>query len=214
LKTIQVYVCPLSAIVQAEMIDFASRRDYQQYKREQIYGYRDQQIARHLHTSIDALDYAVTAHGKPYLRHSTLAFNHSHSQDDYALAISDRVVDIGVDIESLNRKIRFDALAQHAFHPDEYACWKALDEDVRYWFKVWTTKEAILKAHGMGIRLDLNTLNTHMHPTSDQGQIVDDRLGVFAYQCFDLGAAMLCVAWRSDIGCGQFILPKIQIFRP
>ncbi|MEQ1296931.1 4'-phosphopantetheinyl transferase superfamily protein [Acinetobacter soli] len=214
MKTIQVYVCPLSAIVQAEMIDFASRRDYQQYKREQIYGYRDQQIARHLDTSIDALDYAVTAHGKPYLRHSTLAFNHSHSQDDYALAISDRVVDIGVDIESLNRKIRFDALAQHAFHPDEYACWKALDEDVRYWFKVWTTKEAILKAHGMGIRLDLNTLNTHMHPTSDQGQIVDDRLGVFAYRCFDLGAAMLCVAWRSDIGCGQFILPKIQIFRP
>ncbi len=121
MKTIQVYVCPLSAIVQAEMIDFASRRDYQQYKREQIYDYRDQQIARHLHTSIDALDYAVTAHGKPYLRHSTLAFNHSHSQDDYALAISDRVVDIGVDIESLNRKIRFDALAQHAFHPDEYA---------------------------------------------------------------------------------------------
>ncbi|WP_288383022.1 4'-phosphopantetheinyl transferase superfamily protein, partial [uncultured Acinetobacter sp.] len=158
MKSIQVYVRSLAQLVDMTIQDFSSRRDYNHYQKQKIHQYRDELIARHLHTSIDALDYAVTAHGKPYLRHSTLAFNHSHSQDDYALAISDRVADIGVDIESLNRKIRFDALAQHAFHPDEYACWKALDEDVRYWFKVWTTKEAILKAHGMGIRLDLNTL--------------------------------------------------------
>jgi 4'-phosphopantetheinyl transferase len=63
----------------------------------------------------------------------------------------------------------------------------------------------------MGIRLDLNTLNTQMHPTHDNGQIIDERLGVFAYQCFDLGHAMLSVAWRSGMGCGQFILPNIQI---
>ena len=28
--------------------------------------------------------------------------------------------DIGVDVEELGRKIRFDAFAQHAFHADEY----------------------------------------------------------------------------------------------
>ncbi len=212
MKSIQVYVRSLAQLVDMTIQDFPSRRDYNHYQKQKIHQYRDELIAQCLNVPVNSLRYIIAEQGKPYLANLALQFNHSHSQQNYALAISQNLQDIGVDIESLDRKIRFEALAQHAFHPDEYQCWKALNEDVRYWFKVWTTKEAILKAHGMGIRLDLNTLNTHMHPVHDQGQILDDRLGIFAYQCFDLKDSMLSVAWRSDIGCGQFILPQIQIF--
>ena len=52
-------------------------------------------------------------------------------------------------IEELDRKVRFDALAQHAFHPEEYQTWQE-SQDEEYWFRVWTTKEAILKASGLG----------------------------------------------------------------
>ncbi len=211
MKNIQVYIRSLADLLELSVQDFANRTEYQQYKKTKIYQYRDQLISKFLHIPISQLNYAIAEQGKPYLQNQDLHFNHSHSQHDYALALSQNVQDLGVDIESLNRKIRFEALAKHAFHPQEYQCWKALGEDTNYWFKVWTTKEAILKAHGMGIRLDLNSLNTQMHPTHDNGQIVDERLGVFAYQCFDLGHAMLSVAWRSGLGCGKFIVPKIQI---
>ena len=189
MKNIQVYIRSLADLLELSVQDFANRAEYQAYKKNKIYQYRDELIAKFLHVPISKLQYAIAEQGKPYLLDQ----------------------DLGVDIESLDRKIRFEALAQHAFHPQEYQCWKALGEDINYWFKVWTTKEALLKAHGMGIRLDLNTLNTQMHPTHDNGQIIDERLGVFAYQCFDLGHAMLSVAWRSGMGCGQFILPNIQI---
>jgi 4'-phosphopantetheinyl transferase len=44
--------------------------------------------------------------------------------------------------------VRFEALAKHAFHPEEYQAWQALDKILL--LKVWTTKEAILKASGLG----------------------------------------------------------------
>ena len=213
MKNIQVYIRSLADLLDLSVQDFGSRTDYHQYKKSKIHQYRDEIISKFLNVSMSQLQYATAEHGKPFLQNQNLHFNHSHSQDDYALALSLNVQDLGVDIESLSRKIRFEALAKHAFHPQEYQCWKALGEDVHYWFKVWTTKEALLKAHGMGIRLDLNTLNTQMHPTHDGGQVIDERLGIFAYQCFDLGDAMLSVAWRSGMGCGEFIVPKIQIIK-
>ena len=39
------------------------------------------------------------------------------------------------------------------------------DQDKEYWFRYGRPKEAILKASGLGIRLDLNSLNTQVHPT-------------------------------------------------
>ena len=166
MKNIQVYIRSLADLLELSVQDFANRAEYQAYKKNKIYQYRDELISKFLHVPISKLQYAIAEQGKPYLLDHPLQFNHSHSQNDYALALSLNVQDLGVDIESLDRKIRFEALAQHAFHPQEYQCWKALGEDINYWFKVWTTKEALLKAHGMGIRLDLNTLNISSLVTS------------------------------------------------
>lgn len=59
--------------------------------------------------------------------------------------------DLGVDVEDLDRKVRFEALAEHyAFHANELQHWHVLEQDRNYWFKVWTTKEAVLKAAGLG----------------------------------------------------------------
>ena len=63
-------------------------------------------------------------------------------------------------------------MTQHAFHPEELKQWQALDYDPEYWFKVWTTKEAVLKASGLGIRMNLNELNTQIHPHQD-GDVVN-----------------------------------------
>ena len=179
-----------------------------------IYQYRNQLLSEILATDISNTSFLTTAYGKPYLpNYPKFHINHSHSQKYYALASSAQVQDIGVDIEDLDRSVRFEALAKHAFHPDEFQTWRDLDFDPSFWFKVWTTKEAILKASGLGIRLSLNELNTDAHPINDGGLCSHPQLGSFAYQNFNLGYAMLTVAWRSELSCKGFAFPKIQIVK-
>ena len=153
-----------------------------------------------------------TEFGKPYLeQHPTFNFNHSHSQKNYALALSHSVKDLGIDVEDLDRKVRFEALAQHAFHPNELENWNSLEQQKEYWFKVWTTKEAVLKAAGLGIRINLNEFDTQVHAEQNGGMCSHPQIGTFAYQNFQLAHIMLTVAWRSEQSCKGFNLPEIQI---
>ncbi|QXA06696.1 4'-phosphopantetheinyl transferase superfamily protein [Acinetobacter pittii] len=210
-RKIEVYTQALSQLLLKSKKDFPDFRTFNHYKKQQIQNVRNELIAQKLQIKITDLEFAKHEHGKPYLLNQDLVFNHSHSQQYYALAMSQHVKDIGIDVEELDRKVRLDALAKHAFHPDEYATWLSLEQDREYWFKVWTTKEAVLKASGLGIRLDLNTLNTQAHPT-DQGGICSHPLnGTFAYQNFIVGNMMLTVAWRSELSCRGFQFPSIQL---
>lgn len=134
-----------------------------------------------------------------HLKDSTNLFlNHSHSQHFYVLATSNSISDLGVDIEELKRKVRFDALAKHAFHPTEYEIWIDLECDPNYWFRVWTTKEAILKASGLGIRMSMNEINTNLHPMHRSGCFEHDSLGCFLYYNYCIQGCILTVAWRVD----------------
>lgn len=102
-----------------------------------------------------------TKYGKPFLvSHLDISFNQSHSQYHYALAMSNQCVDVGIDLEDLSRHINMHALALRYFHADEMTVWVNSGNQKSVWLKIWTTKEAVLKAHGLGIRLSLKTLNT------------------------------------------------------
>ena len=194
--------------------DGLTRKAYLQQRKQHIVQLRNQYLSSALNFSICDHDLARAEYGKPYLKdHSNIAFNHSHSQNFYALAMSQTVKEIGVDVEELSRKVRFDALAQHAFHPEEYASWQQLDCDPEYWFKVWTTKEAVLKAHGMGIRMNLSELNTKVHPQQQGGLCQHAQLGVFGFQNYVFGDCVLSVAWQAEQSCRGFSFPQIQIYQ-
>ena len=186
-----------------------------QQQKQAIYHYRNQLLSQQLHATIQQEDFANNEHGKPYLiKFPQFYFNHSHSQKNYALATSSHMPDLGVDLEDLDRKVRFEALAVHAFHPNELRYWNELEQDREYWFKVWTTKEAVLKASGLGIHLNLNELETRVHPIYDGGLCSHPSIGTFAYQNFNLGHAMLTVAWRSESSYKGFAFPEIKIIFP
>lgn len=190
------------------------RKSQIQELKHAIYAYRNQLISDLLCKEITNPSFAQTEFGKPYLiDYPKFHVNHSHSQQHYALASSQHMHDLGVDVEDLDRKVRFEALAKHAFHPEEYQTWQSLDFDPVFWFKVWTTKEAILKASGLGIRLSLNELNTHVHRINDGGLCTHPLLGSFAYQNFNLSRVMLTVAWRSELSCKGFAFPQIEIIQ-
>ncbi|TVT80792.1 4'-phosphopantetheinyl transferase family protein [Acinetobacter colistiniresistens] len=211
---IEIHVQALAQLLQKNKADFADLRSFNHYKKEQIRTYRNTLLANQLLCSVDDLSFSKHEHGKPFLSSHTLHFNHTHSQQYYALAMSERVKDIGIDVEELDRKVRFDALAQHAFHAEEYRIWQQQDQDTEYWFRVWTTKEAVLKASGLGIRLDLNSLNTQVHPSNQGGMCSHPLIGSYAYQNFILHQNMvLTVAWRAEQSCRGFQFPQIQIIQ-
>lgn len=211
-KKIHVDVCRIHKIFVPAATD--SRTEKIQQQKQAIYRYRNQLLSKYLAQNIQNSDIQRNVHGKPFLTtFPQLQFNHSHSRQYYALASSFELSDIGIDIEDLDRKVRFDALAQHAFHPNELKYWQDLGHDADYWFRVWTTKEAVLKASGLGIRLSLNELDTRMHPSAQGGLCHHPQIGHFAYQNFRLPDCMLTVAWRAEPSCAGFQFPQIDIIR-
>ena len=188
------------------------RKTYIQQRKQLICGYRNQLLSKQLNRPVQSSDFAATEYGKPYLpAYPDFGFNHTHSQNFYELATSKSIQNLGIDIEELNRNVRFEALAQHAFHPEELKQWQALHYDPEYWFKVWTTKEAVLKASGLGIRINLNELNTQIHPHQDGGRCEHPEIGIYAYQNYILAGCMLTVAWQSEHSCKGLRFPAIQI---
>ncbi len=210
-RQIQIDVYPLTQWRPDTGLD---RRAQIAARKVEVAQLRNHCLSQYFDVEVQEQDIGRSAFGKPYLQECPdSAFNHSHSQNFYAMAMSRTIGNIGVDIEDLNRKVRFQALAEHAFHPEELALWQSLEGDPAYWFKVWTTKEAVLKANGLGIRINLNELNTQLHPEQESGVCRMDGLGVYAYQNYQVGDCMLSVAWQVEQSCQDFSFPQIQIYQ-
>lgn len=102
------------------------------------------------------LQFATGEHGKPFLLGESLCFNLSHSGDCWLLAVSDMAA-IGVDVENIRPRSGMQAIARRCFSENEYGYWLSLPELKREqaFFRLWTLKEAFVKAVGRGIALGL-----------------------------------------------------------
>ena len=97
-------------------------------------------------------------YGKPFLiDHPEHHFSLSHSGDYAVCALSD--APIGVDIEQC-RPRSFLSLAERYFTPDECERLRALSTNDRTtaFYRLWTAKESVLKALGVGLSRPLNTV--------------------------------------------------------
>jgi len=96
----------------------------------------------------------VTSYGKPYLYNSeNIHFNISHSGSLVLCAISDKY-SVGVDIEIIKPKI-LDYYRSY-FTVDEWRDIMINEDSVRRFYQLWTRKEAIIKADGRGLQIDLS----------------------------------------------------------
>jgi len=208
-RLIQIHLHQLSNLTYDQLSD---RKTQVAERKREVAFLRNQLLSQSFELPVSDQQVVRTNFGKPYLNdYPDFSFNHSHSQNFYALATSKQVQNLGIDIEELSRKVRFEALAQHAFHPEELKNWQALAYDPEYWFKVWTTKEAVLKASGLGIRINLNELNTNIHPEQNGGRCEHPEIGIYAYQNYTLAGCMFTVAWQSEDSCKGLRFPVIQI---
>jgi 4'-phosphopantetheinyl transferase len=97
------------------------------------------------------------AHGKAHVRGDALHFNISHSGGALAVAVS-RSQPLGVDLEHQRRPRRVLELARRFFAPHEAHALGFLPEAERQvaFLKLWTCKEAWVKANGSGIAAGLH----------------------------------------------------------
>jgi len=101
------------------------------------------------------IEFTYGEFGKPAIE--GLNFNMSHTEDEAILCVTQDHVPVGVDIEAI-RPIEMNVAKAH-FAPIEFAELNALSEvdQCDAFYKIWTRKEAYLKAWGTGLSTDLNS---------------------------------------------------------
>lgn len=117
-------------------------------------------LSRYAGVAPRTLEIGYTRYGKPYLpwRYG-LGFNLSHSENLALIAIG-RHRQIGIDIERLVLPDGVRGLARLVFSAEELLAFMAMPDDALLlaFFTCWTRKEALVKAIGAGLTLDLRDL--------------------------------------------------------
>jgi 4'-phosphopantetheinyl transferase len=88
-----------------------------------------------------------------------MAASLSHSGDRVLCALAPSGL-VGVDVERIRARKRWDELASFALHPAERERLDGLEGEARWqgFYRVWTLKEAMAKALGVGLALPFNRI--------------------------------------------------------
>lgn len=114
----------------------------------------------------EKLAFSVGPYGKPFLADwPDVQFNVSHSGSLALIGISAERP-IGVDIELMRENIDELALARHFFCEQERRFLATLEGEAQLtaFYEIWTCKEAVLKAFGVGISSHLKDFCVHRTP--------------------------------------------------
>ncbi|MBI2534762.1 MAG: 4'-phosphopantetheinyl transferase superfamily protein [Deltaproteobacteria bacterium] len=118
-------------------------------------------LAGYLNVAPGDLEFEIGRRGKPRLAPNfskdSLEFNLSHSFEVALIAVT-REREIGVDVEHIKKEFAFAEVAERYFTTREVSAIRALPEDLqrRAFYQCWTSKEAFLKAKGVGLSGELD----------------------------------------------------------
>jgi 4'-phosphopantetheinyl transferase len=113
----------------------------------------------------EAVELAYGENGKPRLANDALHFNVSHC-DDVAVFAFSKTHEVGVDVEAIRPVREADAIAAQFFTERERAAYTALTPRVRIleFLRLWTRKEAFVKALGAGFSVPLERFDLSAAP--------------------------------------------------
>ena len=122
------------------------------------HGFKRSVLAKYLAIEPAAIQYQLSDKGKPSLieedKSQDLKFNLSHTQDISLLAVS-RNIELGIDVEYMDRKTDWQGICQRFFtEPEQETLFSlAKEEQKSAFFQLWTRKEAYMKVIGSGLSL-------------------------------------------------------------
>jgi len=108
-------------------------------------------IADYLQSDPGSLSFGTNQFKKPLIKGNPVYFNLSHTRDAFIFSISE-YFPVGVDLESYRQDIQLRSIANNYFSKREcdFIFCEKEGQNERF-FLVWTRKEALLKAIGVGI---------------------------------------------------------------
>jgi 4'-phosphopantetheinyl transferase len=121
-------------------------------------------LAAYLQQPVEAIALRQGEYGRPVLALESpqaLDFNWSHSGEQALVAIAHGIAP-GVDLEWVRPRRSALEIARRYFAADELAWLEAIDKPAARelaFLRLWTAKEAVLKAHGRGIAFGLDRLS-------------------------------------------------------
>ena len=104
---------------------------------------------------------SYSTYGKPFIAlDSEINFNLSSSGEFAVIAIA-KNREIGVDIERKIPLSDMQQIAKHYFSPNEYVQWQKGEDhqQIDMFYRLWTCKEALVKALGVGLSLPLENID-------------------------------------------------------
>jgi phosphopantetheinyl transferase len=164
-------------LLQADYVDYLSREELHRLQsirlpKGQFQFLFTRVVLRHLlsayHPSIAPADWLVnrSESGRPHLSkaQTPLSFNLTHTSDCLVFAFS-QYADPGIDIEQLSRTTEYEGIAKRYFSAQEYGDLLQLPEAERVvlFFRLWTLKEAAVKASGLGLARGLRKFRFRQH---------------------------------------------------
>lgn len=120
-------------------------------------------LAAYLGTTPDRIELIEGTYGRPELARAheqALGFNWSHSGSHALIALGRQVVP-GIDVEQWRPRPRALEIARRFFSPEEVEALSSLSGHAREqaFLRIWTAKEAVVKALGRGLAFGLDRLS-------------------------------------------------------
>jgi 4'-phosphopantetheinyl transferase len=111
------------------------------------------------HYGLEDFSFVYGEYQRPSFRETAINFSISYSQDMIAIALSTQEV-VGLDIECLDASRVSENVASEFMTSDELLIFseRGGDEQVRFFYQVWTAKESFLKAQGSGLTVNPRTI--------------------------------------------------------
>ncbi len=167
MRDVDVHCRVLASDFRADFLSTAERERSAKFRRD-----RDRQafiarrvflreiLARYLGADPAAIEFVRGEFGKPRVKGAGLHFSASHSSGLALIAVS-RTLEIGVDVERIDPEIDRENVARHFFCGGEI---HVADASAEEFFRIWTRKEAYVKAMGVGFSLAPETFDVSMDP--------------------------------------------------
>jgi len=121
------------------------------------HGFLREVLGRYMERAARSVGFERGPYGKPVVPGASFHFNLSDTKDAVAVAICANM-ELGVDVETVDRNVDHINVGQHYFTVEEQASIVEADDGKRRFLEFWTRKEAVLKASGVGIMDDLRVL--------------------------------------------------------
>lgn len=110
---------------------------------------------------------SVTPNNKPYLKGYPVHFNISHSKDLVVCVIAE--FPVGIDVEFIDASISYQDF-EFQMTPGEFEKIHGSEDKVKSFFTYWTAKEAVIKAHGAGMMIPLDSFEILNNETDINGE--------------------------------------------